>query len=143
MTLDVRDANQIEVHLKTSPDGMTGELITHHNIDTLPALPAGSNLLGSVDSPVAIVAGATRLAITCTLAATDYPAAAVIPAGVKRALVQAHSADAVIANEVTTSSVGIALRADQQYAFRVTPGDTLHVQSATPLTVVSISYLKA
>jgi len=142
VTLDVRDANQIEVHLKTSPDGVTGELIPHHIIDTLPPLPAGGNNLGLVDAPIAIVAGASHVAAVCTVANTDYAVGAV-PAGVVRALVVSVTYDALIANEVTTGTVGTFLRANQPYSFRVTPGDVLHVQSATALAVVEISYLKA
>jgi len=93
------------------------------------------------ESPNFVKAGITRTTITCTLANTDYPVGAAIPAGTVRIQARAVTNDAVLANEVTDASKGLWLVAGYPYLLRVTPGDTLHAQSPNAGTVVRISYL--
>ena len=102
------------------------------------SLPSGGV---AIDSPFTLAAGVTRASKTCTVANTDYDLGAVIPADTVRILVYAGGNDAVLAVVTTTAANGLFLKADTVYELRVTPGDVLHVRSATAGTVVYVSYL--
>jgi hypothetical protein len=57
MSLTVKDATKVTQTLKSSLDGT--EHVVHHNIDSLPALTAGSNLIGKINLSPATSGGYT------------------------------------------------------------------------------------
>lgn len=56
MTLAVKDAGGTVVSLKYNDDDNNGILVQHNRIDSIPAIPAGSNAIGLIDiAPVQII----------------------------------------------------------------------------------------
>lgn len=55
MTVTMKDASGVNVNFKTTTDG--SDEVPHHKVDSLPALAAGSNLIGKVQPFTAIQEG--------------------------------------------------------------------------------------
>jgi len=85
--------------------------------------------------------GTPSVQVTCTVASTDYPTVAAMPAGTKYLVVYCASACIVSMGEVTSATVGVYVGAGQPTVFPVTvtgtvADDKAHVQSATAEAVV-------
>jgi hypothetical protein len=74
MGVQVKDASLATVTLKSTTDG--GAEVVHHNIDTLPSLPAGTNNIGDVDvlTLPALPAGANNIGDVDVLTLPALPA---------------------------------------------------------------------
>ncbi|MHB1132991.1 MAG: hypothetical protein ACYC4L_11440 [Chloroflexota bacterium] len=117
---------------------------------------ANQGAAGAAAWPVAVSAvtaakltkgGTPAEEVTCTLASTDYPAAAAMPAGTKYVVVCAVAAFIVAMGEETSATIGVFVGPNSPTMFPVTvtgtaADDTPHCQSATAGAVVRFTYMK-